>query len=432
MSAYLSWGRFFRFKQEARRLDWMPADVSSLLGPETSVLPYGCGRSYGDSCLNDNGVLLDTRPLNHIISFDEKTGVLTCESGMTFADVLAFALPRGWFLPVTPGTKYVTLGGAIANDVHGKNHHGSGTFGRHVRRMGLARSEEGILECSPLHHSDLFNATIGGVGLTGLILWAEIQLLKVPGPYCQVETVPFGNIKEFAAIAKESERYAYTVAWLDTTAPLRRLGRGVFLRGEHVAHQAPDLKMPTPFPVPFEAPNWLLNRWSIRAFNEAYYRVQRVKPRLSIQHYEPYFYPLDKLAQWNKLYGKRGFFQYQLVVPHEELPLIETILKMCVQRGQASFLTVLKTFGSLRSPGIMSFPMPGVTLNLDFPFKGETTLKLMEEMDAMVVAAKGRVYPAKDSVMSPESFRAFFPQWEEFQKHIDPKFSSSFWRRVTA
>lgn len=431
MDAYLSWGRFFRFQHDVRRLDWMPHDTS-FLRTEKTLLPYGCGRSYGDSCLNEQGVLLDTKALNHLIAFDPITGRVTCEAGITFADLLAFALPRGWFLPVTPGTKYVTLGGAIANDVHGKNHHVAGTFGRHVRRLGLARSEEGIQECSPQEHTDLFHATIGGLGLTGVILWAEIQLLKVPGPFCLVETIPFANLREFAAIAKESEKHTYTVAWLDTTASSRRLGRGIFLRGEHVAHEAVAPAMRDPLPIPVEAPSWLLNRFSIRAFNETVYRTQRLKRRLSVQHYEPYFYPLDVLAQWNRLYGKRGFFQYQLVVPHSELSLIDTVLKMCVQRGQASFLTVLKTFGSLPSPGMMSFPMPGITLNLDFPNKGEETLRLMTEIDALVVAAKGRVYPAKDSVMTASSFQAFFPQWRAFEKYIDPKFSSSFWRRVTA
>lgn len=431
MDAYLSWGRFFRFQQDVHRLDWMPSDAS-FLRSEKSLLPYGCGRSYGDSCLNDQGILLDTRALNHLIAFDPITGVVVCEAGITFADLLAFALPRGWFLPVTPGTKYVTLGGAIANDVHGKNHHVSGTFGRHVRRFALARSQDGIQECSSHENEELFSATIGGLGLTGVILWAEIQLLKVPGPFCLVETIPFRNLQEFAALAQDSEKHMYSVAWLDTTASKRKLGRGIFLRGEHITFDALAPTLRNPLPIPVEAPSWLLNRFSIRAFNEVYYRSQRWRRRLAVQYYEPYFYPLDSLAQWNKLYGKRGFFQYQLVVPPTELSLIETILKMGVQHGQASFLTVLKTFGTLSSPGMMSFPMPGITLNLDFPNKGETTLKLMAEIDAMVVAAKGRVYPAKDSVMTPASFQAFFPQWRTFEKYIDPQFSSSFWRRVTA
>jgi FAD/FMN-containing dehydrogenase len=354
---------------------------------------------------------------------------------VTLAQILDLVVPAGWFPPVVPGTKWVSVGGAIANDIHGKNHHVAGTFGRHVTQLELLRSDGARLICSEQDNAQLFRATIGGLGLTGLILWAEFRLKPIPGAAIAMQQIRFGELDEFFAISADSDRRAeYTVAWVDCLARGSRLGRGWFLRGNHAAG-GPKLGLRTgarALGIPFTAPAGLLNPLTVRAFNAAYYRVPLRKRNAKVVHYDPFFFPLDSVHEWNRLYGPGGFVQYQCVVPPaEERSAIRAVLEVVSASAEASFLAVLKRFGDAPSPGILSFPRPGTTLALDLRFRGERTLRLLDDLDRIVVEAAGAVYPAKDARMSSDSFRSYFPRWEEFAGYVDPAFSSSFWRRVT-
>ena len=412
------------------RADWRdaPPRLSDVAG---SLLPRGCGRSYGDSCLNAGGTLLDCTGLDRFIDL-RPDGLLRCEAGVTLAEVLDVVVPKGWFLPVVPGTKWVTVGGAIANDIHGKNHHHAGTFGAHVSRFELLRSTGERLVCSSETNPDLFAATIGGLGLTGVILWAEIRLRRIAGAAIEVDRVRFADLDEFLSIAAEDAAYDYTVAWVDCLARGRRLGRGIYLRGSHTGGGTPRPAANGPrIRIPCDAPNALLNRTTLGMFNAVQYRwgVRR-QTRRTVAH-EPFFFPLDGIGDWNRLYGPRGFLQYQCVVPETaDGSAIRNILSRVAGSSETAGLGVLKRFGSLRSPGLLSFPRPGLTLAVDLAFRGPSTLDLLESLDAEVREAGGAVYPAKDARMSGESFRHFFPEWERFAVQVDPKFSSSFWRRV--
>jgi FAD/FMN-containing dehydrogenase len=410
------------------RSDPLPLD-----GIEAAVLPYACGRSYGDSCLNAGGVLLDVSQLDRLIAFDRERGILRCEAGATLAEILDLIVPHGWFLPVVPGTRWVSLGGAIANDIHGKNHHRAGTFGTHVTRLELARSGGERIVCAP--GDDLFQATIGGLGLTGVILWAEIRLKRVPGPGIAGEQIRFPDLAGFFALAEEDQSFEYTVAWVDCLARGARLGRGIYMRGDHAPLERGTVSplVASRWRVPVDMPDGLINGLTVRLFNQAYYRAQLGTRRRIMIRYAPFFFPLDGIADWARLYGPRGFVQYQCVVP--EAPggePIRTILRRISRSGQPASLAVLKRFGGLKSPGLLSFPREGITLAVDFAFRGSTTLALLDELDAIVRDANGAVYPAKDARMSPASFRAFFPAHERLEAHRDPRFSSSFWRRVHA
>jgi FAD/FMN-containing dehydrogenase len=407
----------------------LPA-LDRLPGP---VLPYACGRSYGDSCLNDGGILLDVRGLDRLIALDETSGLLRCEAGVTLAEILDLVVPRGWFLPVVPGTRWVSVGGAIANDIHGKNHHRAGTFGRHVTCFELARSDGERVVCSP--GEPLFEATVGGLGLTGLIVWAELRLRRVPGAGISQERIRFGSLDGFFDLAAEDHAYEYTVAWVDCLAGGSRLGRGIYLRGDHAPLDgSPDSPLgPARVRVPVEAPGGLINRVTMRLFNEVYYRRQLRRRQRAVVPYAPFFFPLDAVADWTRLYGPGGFLQYQCVVP--DAPgggPIRTIFERISRSDEPACLGVLKRFGAAQSPGWLSFPREGITLAVDFPYRGTRTLKLLDELDAVVREAGGAVYPAKDARMSAASFAAFFPAAPRLEAQRDPKFSSSFWRRVYA
>ena len=397
-----------------------------------SILPFGLGRSYGDSCINDNNAIIETSRLSCFISFDSQRGVVRAESGVSLATILEVFVPRGWFLPVTPGTKFVTLGGAIANDIHGKNHHKAGTFGKHVLSFGLLRSDGSHLTCSPSENTPLYNATIGGLGLTGLITWVDLQLIPIQSPYLDTRTTKFRNLDEFFDISAESDvLFDYSVSWVDCTSEGQHLGRGLFMAGNFSQRSKSRSASKLSIPFPCEAPSWLLNSLFMRSFNTLYYNKQLSRSVDALTHYEPFFYPLDAILNWNRMYGKRGFFQYQLVVPFDrDRSVIKEVFKRITRSKRASFLAVLKTFGAVESPGVLSFPAQGVTLALDFPNDGKPTLALMDELDSIVREAKGRVYAAKDARMSPEMFKLSYPRLEEFKAFIDPRFSSSLWRRV--
>lgn len=396
-----------------------------------TTLAHGLGRSYGDSALNMNGGLVRTPGLDRLIAFDRDNGILRAEAGLSIDALLRVIVPAGWFVPVTPGTKFVTLGGAVANDVHGKNHHVAGCFGRHVRRLALWRSDRGVVECGPEVETDLFRATVGGLGLTGIVLWVEIALIPIRSAMIEVENIRFDDLDGFFDLSEGSADWPYSVAWVDTIHGGERFGRGVFSRGRHA--ETGGLKPhrsggPT---VPFDAPSGLLNRVTVGVFNKLYY----AKPGSAFrgrQHYDGFFYPLDRLRRWNRLYGRRGFYQWQGVVPPDDArAATETLLRTVTRSGEASFLAVLKNFGDMPSPGLLSFPMAGTTLALDLPNRGERTLGLMAELDRVVGQASGRLYPAKDGRMPAAAFQAGYASWRELERLRDPLLMSDFWRRVS-
>jgi FAD/FMN-containing dehydrogenase len=431
-----SWGRVQRPRQfvASPALEADLADVLDVRGRfGNGVLARGLGRSYGDSNLNADGALIDCRGLDRLIEFDPATGRLRAEGGASLDAILAFAIPRGFFLPVTPGTKFATLAGAIANDVHGKNHHGAGTIGRWIESIRLLRCDGTEHRLSPgTDAAGLFAATVGGLGLTGIIAEATIRLRPVASSEMQAETIPFPDLDGFFALAHESAAtHEYTVAWIDCLAKGRSLGRGLFTRANHRA-DGPLIVAGRRGPsVPLDAPGFLLNRWTIGAMNAAYYALGRRKAGSRRVSYEPFFYPLDGIRNWNRLYGRRGLYQYQSVVPPAAArEATREMLRQIARAGQGSFLVVLKTFGALRSPGMLSFPAEGTTLALDFPNRGASTLALLARLDAIVREAGGRLYPAKDGRLPKAMFEAGYPALDRFRPHIDPGMSSSFWRRV--
>jgi FAD/FMN-containing dehydrogenase len=431
VTAGSSWGRWPRHEQRlitlTNRFDALP--------DSEPMLPFGNGRSYGDVCLNDGGTLLLARGLDRFIRFDPVAGVLECEAGILLSDIIKLTLPHGWFPPVTPGTALVTVGGAIANDVHGKNHHRVGSFGHHVVEFELQRSDGLTLRCSPDCNREWFCATIGGLGLTGLIRTARLQLRRVPGVWIGGDSQRFANLDAFFELVERSDaEYEYTVAWLDCATVRSKLGRGVFMRGNHVQHDAAAPQSRLPRALHFTPPVSPINALSVRLFNELYFRRPAAQAPVARWDYQSFLFPLDSLLDWNRIYGSRGFFQYQCVLPGaavDEAGALQEMLRRIAGSGLASFLAVLKKFGDIPSLGLLSFPRPGVTLALDFPNRGEETLRLLEDLDSITRAAGGAVYPAKDARMSALSFQQYFPHWQQLRPFVDPKFSSSFWRRVT-
>lgn len=391
---------------------------------------HGMGRSYGDACLNPQGTLWLTTGLDHFIAFDDRTGRLVCEAGVLLCDIQRLAVPRGWILPVTPGTQLVTVGGAIANDVHGKNHHVLGAFGDHVQRLTLLRTDGETIQCGPDERPDWFAATVGGVGLTGVIVQAEIQLRRIPGPWLETETIPYANLDEFFQLADDSEaQWEHTVSWIDCIPGSG--GRGVFMSGNPVVAERQPVPPGRQLTMPIVPPVSLVNRLSLRPFNMAYYHLKKWRAGRAVTHYEPFFYPLDNLLEWNRMYGPRGFFQYQSVVPRGVArDAVQSMLQEIARFGDGSFLAVLKTFGNREPAGMLSFAQPGATLALDFPNHGERTQKLFARLDAIVAEARGRIYLAKDARMPRDLFEAGYPRLPEFLKYRDRGISSGLSRRL--
>lgn len=429
---YSSFGRYPKAAPaKVEKLFWR-SEIPELNQYSKKVLPFGLGKSYGDSCQNNGGVLLDTSAMKKLIAFNPEKDTITVEAGITLKEVLDFIVPRGYFLHSTPGTKLITVGGAIANDVHGKNHHKKGTFGTHIIRFELLRSDGSRTICSTEENNGLFRATIGGLGLTGLITWAEFSIMRVPSQFIKYENIKFGSIEEFFVINAESEDFEGTVSWIDCGSK-KTMGRGIFTRGSFADPNLDDLpKEPKgdksiTFPFDFNFANPL----TVKMFNFAYYAKQLKTIQAGIGHYNSFFYPLDAIYEWNKGYGKKGFLQYQFVLPFEGcIDNLKHIFNTIIDSNMQSCLTVLKTFGDIKSPGMLSFPRPGVTFAIDFPMKGAKTLSILRETDKIAAAAGGVIYPAKDARMSREHFQAFYPAYEEFKQYIDPKFSSDFIRRV--
>ncbi len=395
-----SWGRYPPARQAAVSVHWRSDPLPRVHG---TLLPFGQGRSYGDCCLNDGGTLLETSRLDRFIELDQGRGVLRCEAGVRIADILALTVPRGWFLPVVPGTQLVSVGGAIANDIHGKNHFRAGTFGRHVRALELLRSTGERAACSPRENPELFAATVAGS-----------------------ETVPFRGLDEFFALdADSSERFEYTVAWID---PRPRGLRGLYFRGDHSARAGKVPRPREPGPFPLDLPGFAVSGPTVAALKALYYARGRLRSGRKQVRYAPFFFPLDGVGRWNRVYGRRGLLQFQCVV--QDPGAVRALLDRVASSGVVSPLGVLKTFGDVPSPGMLSFPRPGATLALDFPNEGDETFVLLEALEAIVREAGGALYPAKDARMSPGTFASGYRRLGEFERHVDPAFSSSFWRRV--
>lgn len=430
--AFDSWGRI-----DCRPRQSVSPDVYENRRYEAApgaFLPFGNGRSYGDSCHNDQGALIDSRMRSRILGFDPGTGIVSCDAGVTLHAILEQAIPHRFFLPVTPGTAAVTVAGAVANDVHGKNHHARGTFGRHVRRLRLLRSTGELLSCSATENPELFRATIGGMGLTGLILSVDLQLMKVPSPHIQQHAIRFDRLEDyFGMVERVDGEHEYSVAWIDQLATGKRAGRGVLLAGDHAdaSCEFPDMPRSAKLSVPFPPPVNLLNRVTLKAFNEFYFRKEKRVETVTTVKWPGYFHPLDAIGQWNLLYGPKGLYQHQSVYPADNAAEITSILmETARQAGHASFLTVLKKFGEQRSPALFSFPRPGFTLTLDFANQGEPTLKLLDRLDAIVIEAGGAINPYKDARMSPQTFDSSFPQWRKLEALRDPAMVSNFWKRT--
>jgi FAD/FMN-containing dehydrogenase len=408
-----------------------PRDLPPSPAPGSTFLPFGNGRSYGDSCHNGAGTLIDSRDDDAVIDFDAAAGTITCEAGITLSAIFARILPEGFFLPVTPGTAEVTLGGAIANDVHGKNHHKRGTFGAHVEALTLRRSDGEVLACSRHENTQLFAATIGGMGLTGLVLYARIRLMRVASPDIRQRTIRFTHIDDyFARIDAIDAAHEYSVAWIDQLATGKRLGRGILMAGDH-AQEHLGKTTSRRLAVPFAPPVNLLNRLTLTAFNEACFRKAPKRETVQTVPWRKFFHPLDSIANWNRLYGPRGLFQHQSVYPAANASETTARLLECARaHGHASFLTVLKRFGDVPSPGLFSFPRPGFTLTLDFANQGPATLKLLDALDEIVVSAGGAVNPYKDARMSAETFAASFPDWRSLEAMRDPAMMSDLWSRT--
>jgi len=422
-----SWGRLEAGRHQLLPLTQHPCTTLPLAA---HGLAYGMGRSYGDVCLNPGGALWATRGLDRLLAWDEEAGILTCEAGVLLRDIQRLLVPRGWMLPVTPGTQLVTVGGAIANDVHGKNHHVHGTFGDNVQQLQLLRTDGELMDCSAVRRPDWFAATVGGLGLTGVITQASLRMRRVQGPWLDTETIAYASLDEFFALADASEaEWEHTVSWIDCMSG--QTGRGIFMRGNMSAMAGGPSPSARKLTIPFAPPISLVNRLSLRPFNAAYYHLHRRNSGRQPAHYEPFFYPLDNIQEWNRIYGRKGFYQYQCVLPRQGgMEAVQAMLRAITAAREGSFLGVLKTFGNRPAPGMLSFARPGVTLALDFPNKGTSTLRLFERLDAVLREAQGCLYPAKDARMPRDLFEAGYPRLAEFLRYRDPGIRSAFSQRT--
>jgi decaprenylphospho-beta-D-ribofuranose 2-oxidase len=401
-----------------------------------SSLTRGLGRSYGDSSLPAPGVLevAGSALADRILSFDAETGILRAEAGLTLLDMNRVFLQRGWSTPVSPGTKFVTLGGMVASDVHGKNHHWRGTFGEHVRALSVCLADGRVVECSPEQHPDLFRATIGGMGLTGHILEVECLLERIPSPWIWRESRRVADLDEFVdALAVASETWPFTMGWVDCVSRGRAMGRGILMCGRWAEPDEAPAEPPKElrrFTVPFMLPGWAINPYSVRAFNELYYRTHPRRPRTGVVHPDKFFYPLDSIHSWNRVYGTRGFTQYQCVLPEGAATgraglapgdALHDLMEVLTASGAASPLCVIKNCGD-EGTGMLSFPKSGVSVAADFPVTSATPT-LVDALNEVVIAHGGRIYLTKDTFTRAEHFRAMEPRlegWQEVRRRWDP------------
>ncbi len=410
LSTISGWGNYP--KQKSQLLTPPSQDeLKAIIIKENGLIARGMGRSYGDSA--NAPKVLRTTFYDHFIEFDEVTGRLTAEAGITLREILGVIVPKGWFLPVTPGTSYVTLGGAIASDVHGKNHHIAGTFGQHVNSMIMVLGTGEVVTVSPSSYGDLFHATCGGMGLTGVIISATIQLIPIRSSLIKQKTIKADCIEDVCEAFENNINVTYSVAWIDCLAKGKRLGRSILILGEHAKSGSLDLVIKDPISVPLNAPTALLNYLTMKTFNSAYWHgakhnQNRLVPLM------PYFYPLDAIGSWNKMYGKAGFLQYQFVIPKAGgVANMRRLLEEIAKTGLGSFLAVLKQFSNANK-NLLSFPTEGYTLALDFKLT-ETTIKTLHRLDELIVEMGGRVYLTKDAVMQEATFKATYHNWEVFE-----------------
>ncbi|MEX2131689.1 MAG: FAD-binding oxidoreductase [Pseudohongiellaceae bacterium] len=423
---YSGWGRYPA--QQGELVE--PADTTQLQqllrqpknkGP--GWIPRGAGRSYGDSALADR--MLGSRYLDNFRSFDQDNGLLACAAGTLLSGILDLVVPAGWFLPVLPGTSYVSVGGAIASDIHGKNHHRDGCFSRFVRSLTLMLASGEIKNIGPADNPELFRATCGGMGLTGMILEATLQLVPLQSARIRQQTLASGDLTQVMELFEAHHDSHYSVAWLDCMARGNQLGRSILFLGEHEAddhrHNGKTKKSMS-ISVPFNTPGFLLNRYTMGSFNHLVYHWQKRRAKEQQVHYDRYFFPLDRILHWNRLYGRNGFLQYQFVLPLESAgPGLRTVLEKISAAGKGSFLCVLKKMGS-HNGNLLSFPVEGYTLALDFKYESGL-FQLLDILDEIVLAHGGRLYLAKDARMSEHVFKASYPGWTQFVqiKHaVDP------------
>jgi decaprenylphospho-beta-D-ribofuranose 2-oxidase len=432
------WGRYPEQTCELER----PERYADLRPGTDTLIARGQGRSYGDASLNENGRVILTERIDRMLELDVQQGILRAEAGVTLADILPVIVKQGWFLPVTPGTKFVSLGGCIATDVHGKNHHHDGSFAEHVLGIELIMADGSRKLCSATENADIFWATVGGMGLTGIIGEVTLKLIPIQTSKIMATNHAAKNLEHlFQLLQDPALDDRYSVAWIDCLASGEQLGRGIAMFGHHAT--AAEYSGANPLQsktkrtrsLPFDFPSWVLNPLSISAFNKLYYYKESRKKEAFLTDYDSYFYPLDAIGQWNRMYGKRGFVQYQCVIPEATaLAGMTALLKELSASRRSSFLAVLKRFGA-EGKGLLSFPMPGYTLALDLPLRDKGLFSLLDKLDHIVLQHGGRVYLAKDARISAESFTSMYPRyadWLKIKKSIDPanRFSSSLARRL--
>lgn len=428
------WGRFRKERADAYRPS-RQRDLDRILQQPLpdGVIPRGLGRSYGDSATLAEGAVVLCERLDRFLALDETAGLLTCEAGVSFAQILDLIVPRGFFLPVTPGTRFVTLGGSIAADVHGKNHHGDGSIGNFVQSLELLTGAGERLRCSREENAEVFWATVGGMGLTGFILEATIRLIPIETAYLRVRHRRTAGLGEtLDRFLDGSDERKYSVAWIDCVARGSSLGRAVMIDGEHAGTGEIDARAaarPRAVPrrrasrIPFDFPDCALNPLSVRAFNQLYYATHPTREAFT-EPFDTFFYPLDRVAAWNRIYGRRGFVQYQALLPPEtSREGIRELLEAIVGSQRASFLAVLKRTGAANA-GLLSFCRPGITLALDIPNTGEALRRLLSRLDAITLRHGGRIYLAKDALVDAETFAAMYPRLPEFREicqRLDPE-----------
>jgi decaprenylphospho-beta-D-ribofuranose 2-oxidase len=418
------WGRSRRVRTQAARPERV-RDVIAAMGEadEKGIIAYGAGRSYGDAALNDGGRTILTGRLNRILTFDSESGEMVAEPGVTFRELIDVFLPRGYLPPACPGTAYTTLGGAVANDVHGKNHESAGSFGDHVVWFELVTPAGERVRCSPQDNADLFFATIGGLGLTGVIVTVCLRLKRVPSNALVVRHRRMADIEAFlAAFAVRDADSEYSVGWIDGLAGGKQIGRGV-LQTARPADQAVTVKPHADRLMPFDLPEMALNRWTVAAFNALYLRRVPAAGTERLTPCDSFLFPLDSLLEWNRIYGRRGFHQFQCVVPEEGAAIaLRLLLGEVVRSRRASFLAVLKRLGAA-GLGFLSFPMPGYTLALDFPNRAGVE-GLLQKLERITLDRGGRVYLAKDSSLTPAALPAMYPELAQFRavlETVDPR-----------